>query len=175
MTPYEVVHHLSIFLTYLGNWTMRKLIGVWKRRNRWLQRWSMIYKKLKTEWRYKLISTELKGFFKLGIGYGSSYNPTSRAQLKLGVIISCHKNFMAHIPHWLQGSNPQSKTPEAILDRRFIKVNNATQTQFLVKWVGLPQEDAQWIPAEDFNLHSFFSCINLRTSFLEGGSIDIVT
>ena len=56
------------------------------------------------------------------------------------------------IPQWLQGLQVLSKLPEAILGRRFVKVNNAAQTQFLVKWIGLPMEEAQRVIAADFQL-----------------------
>lgn len=58
-----------------------------------------------------------------------------------------------HVPDWIQGSNPldkPSKNLEAIIDRRFIKVNNVAQIQYLVKWINLPLEEAQWLSADDF-------------------------
>lgn len=46
-------------------------------------------------------------------------------------------------------------TPEKILDRGLFKRKNRPVTRWLVKWVGLPTEDATWVDAEarypDFN------------------------
>lgn len=54
------------------------------------------------------------------------------------------------IPPWLQGTDPLSdsiKVPEAILDRRIVKVNNQAQTQYLIKWMNVPAEDSSWVAA----------------------------
>lgn len=58
-----------------------------------------------------------------------------------------------HIPPWFQGTAPVSdpnRMPETILDRRFVKVHNNGQTQYLVKWVHEPAEDSTWMAAGDF-------------------------
>lgn len=62
-----------------------------------------------------------------------------------------------HISTWLQGTDPMivpSKLPECILDRRIVKVDNGAHTQYLVKWLHMPVEDATWLVADTFT-HQF--------------------
>ena len=58
-----------------------------------------------------------------------------------------------HIPDELHGWSPEdSSIPqlEAIIKRRMVKVNNVSQTQYLVKWRNNPLEDASWMDATAF-------------------------
>lgn len=58
----------------------------------------------------------------------------------------------AHIPSWFQGSDPAHPAvqPAAILQTRVVKFQNATQTQYLVSWVGFEDHEATWEVATDF-------------------------
>lgn len=61
---------------------------------------------------------------------------------------------VTHIPPWLHGTDSitnSERMPECILDRRIIKVNNAAQTQYLVKWSNMPAEDSTWLDANSLN------------------------
>lgn len=58
-----------------------------------------------------------------------------------------------HLPDWLQSINPDEPTaqlPEAIINKRMVKKNNAATVQYLVKWHNCSIEDATWIDATDF-------------------------
>jgi chromodomain-containing protein len=56
-----------------------------------------------------------------------------------------------HSPDKLQGWRFRSiPLPEAIINKRMVKANNAAQTQYLVKWRNSPLEDASWMDATAF-------------------------
>ncbi|VFQ67144.1 unnamed protein product [Cuscuta campestris] len=56
-----------------------------------------------------------------------------------------------HIPAWFQGKPSTTRpTPEAILDRRIMKVQNKAEVQFLVHWKGFSHWEATSEPADDF-------------------------
>lgn len=56
-----------------------------------------------------------------------------------------------HIPYWFQGTYSRSYPfPEAILSRRIQKKANKAGVQFLVKWLGVPEEEATWEWSESF-------------------------
>lgn len=54
------------------------------------------------------------------------------------------------LPEWISKSDTFLLVPQALLQKRIVKVQNAVQIQYLVKWMHLPDHEATWESAEQF-------------------------